>query len=502
MSDIVGTTLMLGVTVAIVALVSVQTLGSIADEAPPPPVDVTATAHPGENALTLLHVGGPVLDAHDLRVVVAVGGSVLHDGRLGATGTTWALGESKSVPLAVALAPGDTVSVSVVSVAYGETLATTSARIPTPASPGATGPLAALSVAPASVAQLQALFLSAAVAHPQGRLAVTSVTADVSALHGPTALPLLDSGTAGDALAADGTFSGYTVVPISVAPGTYPVTVRAVDLDGIEVTDAGSVTVLAAGGGGTGGTDGAGGTGGDGSDGGAGVDGSVGGTGGDGADAGASGSGSPGRDGSNGRDGDSNSAASSLRLNYNRSLIKAFSHRTLKFEGGSHDRISVDVKIQLVADPVWIWDANSPSANKTDLYRFMPGTVSGGTPLGAIMGDYDWLKPGATDPFPLSDGGTPARTWFCHDASTEIFGFRKENLTINSFEQERDTLWYYFGATWQRLDASGNLVPGAYHRETIGSEGVDEYFVVPRSAHGMVITDDNGFTTAYDDCSF
>lgn len=318
-SDIIGTMILVGVTVTLVAVASIQFGFGRPPPAEVPRLDIRVTARANDSFMTLVHTGGDTFDQGDIRVVAVVGPTSVFDGTLGASGALWKLGDSRQVgPLPSALVAGDRASLTLVSVSRGATVATTALDVPstsatTPAPPagfavavGLQGGGTSGSIEPPS-----SLLVTASVLHPQGRRAVVGVEANVTPLADSPAILMRDDGTQGDEIAGDGNFAAFVLVLSGASPGVKDLVVTATDLGGATVTGTGTVTVLAP-------------------------------------------------------------AESVVVLNS--TLVERAAFRVLKFESGNSDKVTVHVKAKLAAEPVTI-DGATWSLDKAffDPGAFKPG---------------------------------------------------------------------------------------------------------------------------------
>lgn len=234
----VGTALLLAATAALVTGVLVSLTGSEVTPSALPRLDLKASAgasSPG--LLTLTHAGGPPLRMDDLRVVADVAGASYKSGPFPASGT-WSLGESVRVPLDRPLAGGERLDVAVVSATLGAVLASASVDVSSPngaAVAPSTFTLAIREPAASPVPEVMpgsTFRLVAQVAHAEGRKAILSVLANMSAVGGSPVVPLYDDGSHGDARAGDLNYTAYLVVPPEAAPQVFLLPVQAIALDG------------------------------------------------------------------------------------------------------------------------------------------------------------------------------------------------------------------------------------------------------------------------------
>lgn len=249
-SDVLGTTLLLAVTVVLVGASTVAFTAGRGDAPEAPKVELRANAtasgaSPG--FVTIRHAGGSTLQGAPL---VAVVSDSLTSDRVTLGASTFGLGDTLDIPLSRTLSAGDRLDVLLYS---GSNLASSvSVAVAGASAPVTTAAFSLdLSAQPASITRTQGSTfpVNVTIDHPAGRRAVARVFADTGSLGGPNEVPLYDDGTRGDAVAGDGRWTSYAIVPSAAPLGSFQVPVRAVDLDGGTSTSAFSVTVLASPGG-------------------------------------------------------------------------------------------------------------------------------------------------------------------------------------------------------------------------------------------------------------
>lgn len=233
-ADIVGTILLIGVTVSFVALAALQ-LG--AAQTPPSPVRLELSATGSGPDLTLLHLAGDAMDKGDLKAIVVADDAILHEAAIGPAGTTWAVGDTVVLTLPTEL-PGGSVEVSIVHIQRGELLATATVVTPRAVGPApadfvVAATLNGTSTAPRVRAPAQ-LLVEAGVSHGEGRKLLRHVYANLSEVDGPLWVALRDDGTRGDATAGDSLWSGLLNIPASAPRGSSAIEIVAVDLRGAE----------------------------------------------------------------------------------------------------------------------------------------------------------------------------------------------------------------------------------------------------------------------------
>ncbi|MFA5861332.1 MAG: type IV pilin N-terminal domain-containing protein [Candidatus Thermoplasmatota archaeon] len=243
-SDIVGTVLLIGVTVALVGAAALQLTQA---GTPEMAIRLAMTATGNSTAITLLHAGGSSLDEGQLNVLVTVNGTRALQTAAGPVGARWSVGNALVIPLSEPLPPGQA-EVTLVHVDRSEVLATaaiyfrSNAAALTPA--GFTleatlnGGVNSTITAPGQV------LATVAVTHPDGRKMVRYVFANTTGVDGPSWAALRDDGTHGDAAAADSTWSALLAVPFSSIRGDRTLGFTAVDLAGASASTTAMVNVV------------------------------------------------------------------------------------------------------------------------------------------------------------------------------------------------------------------------------------------------------------------
>lgn len=251
-SDIVGTIVLVAVTVSLVAATAPTVLEGVTEAAPvPPDLSYGVDAVAGSPTLGLRHLGGDPVLRSDLEVAVVVNGTQeLARTQLGGA-VPWKLGQFVDVNLSRPLLAGEWVEVLVASRSAG-------AAFP-PVLTVATGPSApSLGGAPAMQVSMlfrddvdfvltnttSTLYLHAKVQHPDGRKAIQRVVANLSSVHGPNEALLHDDGTNGDLVAGDSTYSTYFLVPPHVPKGNLPISVSVRPTEGARIESMSELTVL------------------------------------------------------------------------------------------------------------------------------------------------------------------------------------------------------------------------------------------------------------------
>lgn len=242
LSDIVGTALLLGVTVVLVAAATVTFSTGSTRRAATPTTDLRANATTGSpGILTLVHTGGAAFDASDLEVIV--NGDTWSERIPVTSAAEWALGTSLTLPLNRTLSGGERLDVLIVSKSLGG--AVSSAAVDVVSSSLATlagGSFSIFVQEPASAAAVTVpagatLRVVADVAHPDGRKALLGAYVDMSPLGGSPVAELYDDGSHGDAIGGDLEYTAYLVVPPEATPSATPVAISAFasDVDGATV---------------------------------------------------------------------------------------------------------------------------------------------------------------------------------------------------------------------------------------------------------------------------
>lgn len=240
-AETMGTILLVGVIAAAVSVAATTTLGSDAEPTSPPELGVVAQTRAGSDVLFLTRTAGENVDLGDLRVLVARNGAPWLDAPAGPAGTPWPLGATIRVDLPEPLERETGSDVTLVWAANPHSAAVAQEIrpeivVPTqaPARGGLTISPTLDPATPLVVRPTQNFLAQALVDHEAGRKLVLSVTGTLPGLSAATALH--DDGTAGDAVAGDGIYSGYFTVPVEALPGMYPFVITATDIEGSEAT--------------------------------------------------------------------------------------------------------------------------------------------------------------------------------------------------------------------------------------------------------------------------
>ncbi len=249
MADLVGTVIVLAVTVTLVAVLATTLLSGDAPDAPVPDLmRVEAAVKAGEEVVHLRHAGGDPIGKGDVRAIVLVNRIVRFDGPLGAPGTTWEFGNATDVgPLAIPLPAGADVEVTLVATLLGHVITTVVSTVADDMPPAGTPALVEVTFATGTNTSQASggdtVAVHANVSHANGRKFIHLVRADV-AMAGVPRFTMTDDGGGADMVPGDGIFTGIFAVPPGTPLATYNVTVSAVDLDGIEGTGNATVVVV------------------------------------------------------------------------------------------------------------------------------------------------------------------------------------------------------------------------------------------------------------------
>lgn len=242
LSDVVGTMLLLGVTVTIVVAATAAYRGFSAtgsSEKAPAVLDVGLLAKPNNATITLVHLGGDSLTRSAIRILVDVNHTRVLSAIMSASGgTTWKVGDRVGITLPTAPPPTSRVTVHLITVPQGAAIATAEVSLPSIASRVGLS-LSGFTItagfggasSDAVVNTSTTVHLYALVSHPEGRKAIRDVIADLSGVAGPTYVPMTDDGTNGDPVAGDGNYSLFFTVPTFVPLGTKTISIAAYSMD-------------------------------------------------------------------------------------------------------------------------------------------------------------------------------------------------------------------------------------------------------------------------------
>lgn len=245
-SDIVGTALVLTVTVVLVGAATLAFTSAAPKAEAPPEVAMRASASATDSTVTLDHVGGADLQLDDLEAVVSTSS---WSERVPVSGSgAWSLGGSLDIPLTHTLAPGERIDVLLVSKGHNAVVAEStlqaSGSSAVAAAPGFTitvvQPVAG---APPTALAGGTLRVEARIAHPDGRKAIEMVYVDMSSIAGSPSSLLYDDGTHGDVTAGDGSWSAYLQVPPNAPGGAATLPILARDLDGHGATSPPTISI-------------------------------------------------------------------------------------------------------------------------------------------------------------------------------------------------------------------------------------------------------------------
>lgn len=253
LSDIIATTMLLGVTITIAGVAALNAADVFEPErGSAMRLDLGLFARPSQDVVTLLHQGGQAVDAQDLRALVLVDGAVAYDANASMVSHVWRFGEPLDVgPLSSPIPVGARVDVTIAHRAGGEVLASmwTRATLAQAAGPAAPGFAIGLTLAGGGASEIvlqppAGLLVEARVDHPDGRKLIRSVFADLTGADGVIYEELRDDGVNGDARMSDGIYSAVAIVPVNFTSGMATVTATAIDFNGSMVSDATSLLIL------------------------------------------------------------------------------------------------------------------------------------------------------------------------------------------------------------------------------------------------------------------
>ena len=248
-SDLVGTMLLLGVTVTLVGVAAFTVINQPDPSASHTArVDLVPSGAQGRTTLTLMHGGGDPVDLGMLRLVVLVNGTKVFDAAPGPTGQVWRVGDAITVgPLSAPLPAGARIALTLVDAKHGVTLANADLALGLPAPLATANAFSLTPQVPGGVIVVEPpaeVLVQAAVSHEAGRKFVRYVYADLTPVAGPAFAALHDDGTDGDAVAGDGVFSGDMLVPLNVTSGTKVINITAVDFNGTSAMSNASLQLL------------------------------------------------------------------------------------------------------------------------------------------------------------------------------------------------------------------------------------------------------------------
>ena len=252
-SDVVGTSMMLVVTIVAVGAAAVAFSNAGSEEPPPLRVSVLANATAsGDAFVTLKHAGGPSVPYASIEVVLTSSSwTAPYRGPLstGTGATDYALGSTAFVHnTGHALVAGEAVDVLMYYRATGQLVAESSFTVASmSASTSSTLTDFVVELASSSATSIPAggaFALMAEVAHPEGRKVVDRVVVDLTSVGGPSETPLYDDGTRGDAIAGDGIYAGYVQIPLLATTGSKTISIVAYDIDGNRNDPTGSAATV------------------------------------------------------------------------------------------------------------------------------------------------------------------------------------------------------------------------------------------------------------------
>lgn len=242
-SDITGTLLMAGAVVLAGGALTAILAQQLSATAPPSVALALAPVSPGDGSARIVLRNGEALNLTDISVSLTRNAT----GPAPVPRSSWTTahpdilraGDMLAFPLAPAAAADETIRVTIVHAATNTLLSELSGRAATSATLAYEAPLLDASLTPSTLVAdaTTASLLAVRVSHPAGNLAVASVVADLSNLTNASrsanaTLPLLDTGTLGDALGGDGVYSGLLRAAFNTTPGVYNLTITATDVAG------------------------------------------------------------------------------------------------------------------------------------------------------------------------------------------------------------------------------------------------------------------------------
>lgn len=233
-TEILGTLLIFGLTVALGSVLAVAAWNAIDLEEPTPSAVFDLAVRPGNATLT--RVGGDVLDMAALRIEWVVDGDVLPDALATKSGdpARWNVGEAKHLK-DPAITNASTVEAKVYFGKENVLLGALTKRLGTTIASAPGGPvIPALATLDVKADGLTANRFAVPVAHPLGLSYVSQVTLNLSSVSGLREYPLRDDGTRGDLVAGDGIFSVEAALTPFPAAGLYSreAAITAKDMEG------------------------------------------------------------------------------------------------------------------------------------------------------------------------------------------------------------------------------------------------------------------------------
>lgn len=252
LSDVLGTMLLLGVTITIIAGLAFNMnhlfLSAESEESPTLRADIQV--QPGGKVITILHKGGDEFEVAELKAQVDVNGSAYNISQVQWTDPArFRIGDWMNITLASPLPLSSKVDILLVSDAHRMVIGSTEWHTASSSAPAPTVSLISMSVFfsngdnVAVVSTSTTLTLFADVEHPEGRKFIRSVSMDLRSLNGPAIHSMVDSGTESDPVPGDGIYTASFIVPSFIPLGNYTVWVTATAFNGSSSTSNATVTV-------------------------------------------------------------------------------------------------------------------------------------------------------------------------------------------------------------------------------------------------------------------
>lgn len=233
-SDVVGTVILLGVTVTLVSVYAVEAYSNAAVKEGPLKLTIGATVSLNGTVVSILHLGGAALPQGSLRIVMSVNGQLWYNAIAAPPGTIWSVGNSMNVTISP-LPTGVTASLEVIHTGRGETIATATVR-PKASGPPPTPPdftVTLVNATTPNVTRPGSFLIQVVASHPNGRMMIDTISANASSVDGPLWVAFRDEGTQGDVNSSDGVWSAIIAVPLSSPSGLRTLNITAVALDGV-----------------------------------------------------------------------------------------------------------------------------------------------------------------------------------------------------------------------------------------------------------------------------